>query len=265
MSVLDSLVTVLTSALSRIVLAILVFVIGRFVIRKLLQLLARLKSTEKLDPTVRSFLQNFCKVALYIILVISIISILGVPMASVITVLASAGVAVGMALQGSLSNLAGGIMLLIFRPFSVGDYIAASSEEGTVRAITLFYTELVTVDNKKILIPNGTLMNASVTNYSSEPTRRVDIAFTCARDEDPAKVRGILLDAASRCHLVLADPAPAAVPTGAGSDSLEFTIRAWTKNQDYWEVYSYLMTDITESMTAAGIKGPAARVITEEQ
>ena len=255
--------SLLTAALGKIIVALLVFLIGRFVIGKLMGILQRLKGFDRLDPTVRSFLLNFAKIALYVILVIAIISVLGVPMASVITVLASAGVAVGLALQGALANLAGGIMLLIFRPFNVGDYVVTAGEEGVVKEITLFYTILLTTDNRKITIPNGTLMGANVTNCSSEATRRVDLVFSCAKGEDIAKIRSLMLDIMARNPKVFQDPAPFAELSGGTNESMEFTARAWCSAADYWDVHFDLIRGITEAMGAAGVKAPAARVITE--
>ena len=156
----NSAVDILTTAGSKIVLAIIVFIVGKIIIGKILGMISKSKAMEKMDPSVRSFANNFVKILLYVILVVSIISILGVPMASVIAVLASAGVAVGLALQGALSNLAGGIMLLVFRPFNVGDFIEAAGATGVVREMTLFYTIITTSDNRRITIPNGSLMNA---------------------------------------------------------------------------------------------------------
>ena len=184
---LDKLVDICTTAGSKILLALLIFIIGRIVIAKVLKIVGG-KPTRKLDPTVRSFILNITKAVLYVVLVISIISVLGVPMASVITVLATCGVAIGMSLQGALGNVAGGIMLMIFRPFSVGDYVSAGGAEGVVKDISLFYTTITTTDNKVITVPNGALMNANVTNFSAEETRRVDLTFACAKGEDVAAI-----------------------------------------------------------------------------
>ena len=161
---LDSLVELCTTAGVKILIAILIYVIGKFIIGKIMKMVDKMHSVSKLDDTAKSYIRNIIKAVLYVVMVVAIISELGVPMASVITVLASAGVAVGMALQGSLSNLAGGIMLLVFRPFNVGDYIIAGGEEGTVKSISTFYTVLNTVDNKEVSIPNGTLMNSNISN-----------------------------------------------------------------------------------------------------
>ncbi len=262
---LNKVMDIAVSAGSKIILALLIFVIGRIVIGKVLKILNSSKGLAKMDATVRSFILNFIKAALYVVLVISIINVLGVPMASVVTVLASAGVAVGMALQGALGNLAGGIMIMIMRPFNVGDYVITAGEEGIVKDISLFYTVLLTLDNKKVTIPNGSLMNANVTNCSSEPTRRVDIVFSCAKGENVEKIRKIMLDVMKSTKKVMKDPAPFAQLSGGTNESMEFTVRAWTENASYWDVYFELMQKITEEMGKAGVKAPAVRVITEQK
>ena len=258
-----------TTAGSKILLALVVFIVGRIVIKKIMKFLQTGKAVNKigqLEPTVRSFSLNFVHILLNIILVLSIISILGIPMASVVTVFATAGLAVAMSLQGALSNLAGGIMLLIFRPFNVGDYVAASGEEGVVKEIALFYTILTTVDNKRIIIPNGALMNANVTNFSAEPYRRVDLGFACAKSEDVSKVTGIMKEVMAKNPKVLNTPAaPFAALTGGTNEAMEFTVRAWTETANYWDVYFALTEDITNALGAAGIHAPALRVITEQK
>ena len=265
MEMLNSLIDLCIKAGGKIILALLVFIIGRIVIGKLLKMVSSAKGLDKVDPSVRSFTMNMVKVVLYIILVVSIISILGVPMASVITVLASAGVAVGMALQGALGNLAGGIMIMIFRPFNVGDYVAATGEEGVVKEIALFYTILTTTDNKTVTIPNGTLMNANVINYTKEPKRRVDLTFSCAKGEDIRKIQDIMIDVMNKNELVHKDPAPFARISGGTNEAMEFTVRAWTDTANYWETYFQLIQQIAEALGAAGVQAPAVRVITEEK
>lgn len=205
---LTSLSELAAAAGGRLLLALLVLLLGRLMIRSLLRLLDKSRLLTRAEGTVRSFTRSFIKIGLHLLLTISIIGILGVPMASVITVLASAGVTVGLALQGALSNLAGGVMLMLFHPFRQGDYISAAGVEGTVREVTLFYTVLMTVDNKRITVPNGGLMNATITDSSSEALRRADLCFTCARSEAPARVQALLRET------VLAD-ARVASPAGA--------------------------------------------------
>jgi small conductance mechanosensitive channel len=242
----------------RIATALVIYLIGGYVIKKLLKLIGEKGLLKKLDPTTASFALNAAKVILYILLIISVIGVLGVPMASVITVLASAGVAVGMAMQGSLSNLAGGVMLMIFKPYHVGDFIETAGESGTVKEISMFYTTLLTPDNRKVLIPNGAIMNANVKNYSSEETRRVDLSFTVARGEDIEAVRKAVLEAFAGNELILKDPAPV-VPVNGGSDqAMTFTPMIWCKSADYWGARFSAEQNIAEALKKAGIKAPAA-------
>lgn len=255
--------TILVNAVGKILLALIAYIIGKWIIGKILNILKNTRGITKLEPTVQSFILSLAKVVLYVVLAVSIIGILGIPMASVITVLASAGVAVGMAMQGSLSNFAGGIMLMIFRPFSVGHYISAAGGEGTVSEITPFYTVLKTVDNRTITIPNGSLMNTNVINFSKEETRRVDLVFASAKGEDIDKITGVMLDVMKNDDRVLQEPAPFAKLSGGTNEAMEFTVRAWVNSADYWDVYFGLNEKITKALGEAGIKAPAARVITE--
>ena len=240
----------------KIVLALLIFIIGRIVIKKLLSAVGKMKSMEKIDPAVRSFLMNFFKIALYVILVISIIGVLGVPMASVITVLATCGLAIGMALQGALSNFAGGIMLLIFRPFGIGDLISAADAEDIVKDINLFYTKINTLDNRVIMVPNGTLMGANITNVTKEDLRRVDLTFNLS-GSDIAGARQVMLDQMNALDKVLKEPDPPfAQPIEGIPGGMSFQARAWVKKEDYWDVYFALMEAIPNALGEAGIGGP---------
>ena len=180
-------------------------------------------------------------------------------------VLATCGVAIGMSLQGALSNVAGGIMLMIFRPFSVGDYVSAGGAEGVVKEISLFYTTITTVDNKVVTVPNGALMNSNVTNFSAEEQRRVDLTFACAKGEDVAAIQELILGVMKKNDLVLDDPAPFARLVGGTNESMEFTVLAWTDSAKYWDTYFALTQEITEALGAAGIKAPAVRVVTESK
>lgn len=262
---LSNLASMATATGGKIILALIVFFLGKFLIKNVLKLLKKSKLFHKAEGTVQTFTLSFVKIVLYVLLTISIIGIMGVPMASVVTVLASAGVAVGLALQGALSNLAGGIMLMIFKPFKQDDYISAAGVEGVVKEVTLFYTVILTLDNKRITVPNGTLMNANVTDYSSEALRRVDLKFTCAKSEAPAKIQEIMLDVMKADSRVLTDPAPFARISGGTSDSMEFTVRAWCKGEEYWDVYFDLTQKITEAMADNNVQAPTVRVLTAEQ
>lgn len=257
---LDKLIELCTTAGIKILIAILIYIVGKFIIGKLMKMVDKMHSVSRLDDTAKSYIRNIIKAVLYVVLVVAIISELGIPMASVITVLASAGVAVGMALQGSLANLAGGIMLLVFRPFNVGDYIMAGGEEGVVKSISTFYTVLNTVDNKEVSIPNGTLMNSNISNCSSEELRRVDLAFNVAGSEPVQKVRSTIMGVIVDTDKAMADPAPQVEPLEGIPGGLAYTVRVWCKSSDYWDVYFELMREIPTALGAAEISGPSTPV-----
>ena len=260
----EALTNLCTTVVGKVLLAIVVWFVGKFIVNKLLGLVGKIKVLDKIEPNTRSFVLSALKWLLYIILVVSIVAILGVPMASVITVLGTAGAAIALSLQGSLSNLAGGIMLVIFRPFKVGDFVEASGVTGTVKEITLFYTVLNTVDNCRINVPNGALMNANVIDYSAEATRRVDLTFASAKSENPKKIQDLMLDVMGQNEKVLKDPAPFARLSGGTNEAMQFTARAWCKTEDYWDVYFDLTQAITEKLGENGVQAPAVRVISEK-
>ena len=248
----------------KLILAILIFVIGRIVIGYIMKGVGRLHALYSADKTVSTFILSSIKIILNIVLVLSIVSVLGVPMASVITVLASAGMAIGLSMQGALSNIAGGIVLLVFRPYNVGDYILTNGVEGSVRSISIMYTTLITVDNKKVVIPNGELMNKSITNSTCEPFRRVDLQFSTGKGEDIVKVQSAIMDVIKSNSKVLNDTeahAPFASIDGGTNESMIFTARAWVKTEDYWTVYYELMQGITTKFGEIGISAPAMRWI----
>ena len=261
----EALTNLCTTVVGKVLLAIVVWFVGKFIVNKLLGLVGKIKVLDKIEPNTRTFVLSALKWLLYVILVVSIVAILGVPMASVITVLGTAGAAIALSLQGSLSNLAGGIMLVIFRPFKVGDFVEASGVTGTVKEITLFYTVLNTVDNCRINVPNGALMNANIVDYSAEETRRVDLSFASAKSEDPKKIQDLMLEVMGQNEKVLKDPAPFARLSGGTNEAMQFTARAWCKTEDYWDVYFGLIQGIVEALGAAGVQAPAVRVITENK
>ena len=260
----EAITNLCTTVVGKVLLAIVVWFVGKFIVNKLLGLVGKIKALDKIEPNTRTFVLSALKWLLYVILVVSIVAILGVPMASVITVLGTAGAAIALSLQGSLSNLAGGIMLVIFRPFKVGDFVEASGVTGTVKEITLFYTVLNTVDNCRINVPNGALMNANVIDYSAEATRRVDLTFASAKSENPKKIQDLMLDVMGQNEKVLKDPAPFARVSGGTNEAMQFTVRAWCKTEDYWDVYFDLTQAITEKLGENGVQAPAVRVISEK-
>ena len=260
----EALANLCTTVVGKVLLAIVVWFVGKFIVSKIMGLVGKIKVLEKVEPNTRTFVLSALKWLLYVVLVVSIVAILGVPMASVITVLGTAGAAIALSLQGSLSNLAGGIMLVIFRPFKVGDFVEASGVTGTVEEITLFYTVLNTVDNCRINVPNGALMNANIIDYSAEETRRVDLSFASAKSEDPQKIQSLMLEVMDQNEKVLKDPAPFARISGGTNEAMQFTVRAWCKTADYWDVYFDLTQAITEKLGENGVQAPAVRVISEK-
>lgn len=251
----DLLITVKDIGL-KLLYALIVFIVGRILIKWITKLMKKSKFAQKHDATVVRFLQNFVGIALHIVLIVTIIGILGVPLASVVTVIASAGVAIGLALQGALSNVAGGIMILLFRPFRLGDFVDTAGHSGTVTDIGIFYTVLTTGDNKVVTIPNGTIMGDSVINYSMKDTRRVDFVFNVAYGTDVAKVRSILLEEAEKHEMVLKDPAPFCRLSKQSESSLDFTMRVWVESKNYWTVNFDILEAVTNRFTAEGIEIP---------
>lgn len=262
MVTLTTILTLAISFVSKVAVALVVWFVGKFIIVKVLELLNKNKKVQEMEATVRSFALSFVKIALYAVLVVSIISIMGIETASIVAVLASAGLAVGLALQGALSNLAGGIMIIVFKPFKAGDYVDAAGASGVVTDVTLFYTILTTLDNKRITIPNGSLMNANVVDYSAEENRRVDLTFSCAKSESVDRIQTIILDAVAQCDNVLSEPAaPFARVSGGTNEAMEFTVRVWTKGEHYWDVYFDVIQKVTTAFGAEGVQAPAVRVI----
>ncbi|MBR5314132.1 MAG: mechanosensitive ion channel [Clostridia bacterium] len=252
-NLLNSLVDWITHAGINLVIALLVIVIGMSLVKFINKRLAKAKSFSKLDPSVNSFLKNCIKIALYAIVFVSAALIIGIPAASLIALLGTAGVAIGLALQGAFSNFAGGIMILIFRPFKIGDYIDTVGHSGTVKEISIFYTVLKTPDNKTITIPNGTLMNSSVINYSVENTRRIDIDFAISPKNDIESVKEIMLECANSHELVLQDNPPFARNTGRDNGALIFTLRVWAKSENFWDVKFDLTEKIKNEFDNKGV------------
>lgn len=245
-----------TSVGMKLLVAVLIFVVGFFVIKSVTKFVKKSPKLEKMDPGVRSFTASFLSIALYIVLFVTIAAVVGIPIASLLTVLASCGVAIGLALQGALSNFAGGILILLFKPFKVGDYIEASGGEGVVQEITVVYTVILTVDNKRVTIPNGALTNAVIKNYSAEETRRVDLTFNTATGCDIEKTRQVIQDVIALHPLALKDPAPFVRLSAHKESSLEFTTRIWVKSADYWTVYFDMREAIEVAFAKNGIETP---------
>lgn len=254
--IIDFLFELFASLGLKIIAALVILFIGSKLIKFAKKWIKASPKLDKVDMGVRTFLGSFLGITLYAILFISIAMVLGIPTTSFVTALASCGVAIGLALQGALGNLAGGIMILMFKPFKVGDYITTSSTSGTVTNITIMYTMLTTPDNKVITIPNGTLTNSVIENYSASDERRVDLLFTTGYECDIDKVKSILLGVAGKHEKVLKDPAPFARLTNHGDNALEYTLRVWCKAPDYWDVNFDLIETVKKEFDAKEISIP---------
>ena len=222
---------------SKILLAIVVFLVGRWIVRRLNKLLAKILEKRHVEASLSTFVKSLVNITLTLLLIIVVIGVLGIETSSFIALFASAGVAIGMALSGTLQNFAGGVMILLFKPFKVGDTIEAQGQTGTVREIQIFNTILATPDNKIIIIPNGGLSTGLMKNYSKEAARRVDWEFGIAYGDDYTKAKAViarLLDADGR---VLKDPAYFIALTSLGESSVNIVVRAWVNAGDYWGVY----------------------------
>ena len=240
----------------KILVGLVIVFIGFKVTSFLIKRLKKSKIFSKLDNSLASFLCSLLNIVAKVVILITAAGVMGLPVTSFITMLASAGVAIGLALQGALSNLAGGAMLLLFHPFRVGDYIETADGSGTVHSITVFYTVLKTPDNKKLTLPNGTLTASAITNYSSEATRRVDIDLSVEYTADVAQVKALMMEIMLQHPLVLKDPAPFCRLTSQGQSALIVTMRAWCKSEDYWDLKFDLTEESKLALDRAGISIP---------
>ncbi|MDD7098554.1 MAG: mechanosensitive ion channel [Bacteroidaceae bacterium] len=258
--VLQQVTTLCIEAGKSILLAILIFVVGRYLIKFINKMIGRMMERKKVEPTIQSFLKSFINVLLTILLIITTVSALGVNTTSFAALLASAGVAVGMALSGNLQNLAGGIILLLFKPYKVGDYIEAQGVSGTVKEIQIFHTIILTVDNKQVYVPNGALSSGSVINYSSESLRRVDLTVSVEYGTQVDTVKQALEDIIKADDRILKDPEPFVALGNLSASSIDFTVRTWVKGTDYWPVYFDLTRTVYEEFNRRGISFPFPQI-----
>ncbi|MBR1416046.1 MAG: mechanosensitive ion channel [Prevotella sp.] len=248
--------------------AIIVYVVGSFLIKWVRKLIVKMLERSKVDKTLYSFLTSIVNVVLWFTLIIIIISILGIETSSFIALFASAGVAIGMALSGTLQNFAGGVMILLFKPFKVGDYIEAQGFAGTVKEIQIFNTILLTVDAQTIIIPNGGLSTGTMKNYSKEPYRRVDLDYQFAYGTDLDEVKKAIQEIQQRNPLILqgpvADSAIVAAPwiglTKLGDSGVVVNTRTWCKGADYWTVYFYMNETVYQELKGRGFMFPFNRM-----
>ncbi|RAW07737.1 mechanosensitive ion channel protein [Halomonas elongata] len=245
-----------TSFAINLVAAIAIFVIGRWVAKLLHRLVTKAMKRAKTDPLIVTFAGNIFYVLLMFAVVLAAIGQLGIQTTSLIAVLGAAGLAIGLALQGSLANFAAGVMVVLFRPYRVGDYIEGGGVSGTVEEVQIFTTELSTPDNRKIIVPNGQMLSDAITNYSAHATRRVDLVVGVGYDDDIDTVRRVLEGVVADDARVLADPAPNIRIGSLGDSSVNWIVRPWVKAADYWDVYWEMTEEIKRRFDREGINIP---------
>jgi len=255
--VLDRLYTLFVRYGMKFVLALVVLIVGLIVIRWITKALVRMMKKGKVNESLIPFLKSMTNILLKIMLIISVMGMVGIQMTSFIAVLGAAGLAVGLALQGTLQNFAGGVMILLFKPYEVGHFIEAEGYMGTVNEIQIFTTVLTTPDNRKVIIPNSPLATGSITNFSAMPTRRIDFSFGIGYNDDIDKAKAILLKMAQTDDRVLKDENPPEVMVEAlGDSSVNLKLRTWVKSEDYWSLFFDVTENVKKQYDAAGISIP---------
>jgi|TARA_B110001454_G_scaffold159968_1_gene149352 small conductance mechanosensitive channel len=240
----------------KVVAALAIFIIGRMIAKIIARGVLKALTLRNIDNTVASFIHNLSYGALFVFVIIAALSQLGIQTASFITIIGAAGLAVGLALQGSLSNFASGVLMIIFRPFKIGDYIEAGGEAGTVEDIQIFATRLKTPDNKVIIIPNSAIMDGSIMNYSTKPTRRVDLKIGVSYEAHLPDVKALLIKTVKAHDKVLQDEDIKVAVVELADSSVNFVVRSWAKTPDYWDVYFELTENIKLALDENGISIP---------
>tara|TARA_B110001454_G_scaffold32663_1_gene31976 strand:- start:199 stop:999 length:801 start_codon:yes stop_codon:yes gene_type:complete len=240
----------------KILVAIAILLIGSFIIGLAVKASRKLMKAGGLDETLQKFLGDLVNWSLRILLIITVMSKLGVETTSFAAIIAAAGLAIGLALQGSLANFAGGVLIMIFKPIKLGDLIEAQGEIGVVKEIEIFTTKLIGTSNKVIIIPNGSLSNGNIINYSTEGTRRVDLTIGVSYDADIKKTKEVLLNILTSHPKVLKDPAPKVTVSELADSSVNFAVRPWTKTAHYWDVYFEVTEAVKLELDKAGIDIP---------
>ncbi len=235
---------------------LLVLAVGLFVVHWIIKGLEKNDKYMRIEPTAKGFIKNLIRILLYVLVILTAANAMGVPMTSVVTLVASAGVAVSLAMQGVLTNLIGGFILLLLKPIKVGEYVKIDSNEGTIKTIGAFYTEMTTFDNKRVCLPNGSLTNTAIMNFTREGTRRLDLTFSVSYESDLHQVYDVLKGEVAKQTAVLPDPAPVVTLTKMGDSSLDIAVRVWVKNEDYWPVNFSLLENGKLALDRAGISIP---------
>ncbi|MBA6412784.1 mechanosensitive ion channel [Parahaliea sp. F7430] len=240
----------------KVIIALLIFVIGRVVVRALVGMVENLMRKRGVDEVLVRFITSIMRWILLLFVIIAALSQLGIDTTSLIAVVGAAGLAVGLALQGSLSNFAAGVLLIIFRPFTKGNFVEAGGAMGVIDSIGIFTTTMTTTDNKEVTVPNGAIISNNITNYSARPTRRVDMTFSISYDDDIRKAKQILQEIIAADERVLPEPAPVIVLSELGSSSVNFLVRPWVKSSDYWPLLWATTEAVKTRFDAEGISIP---------
>ena len=235
--------------LEKLVLILIVYIIGKWVIRFLLKLIDKMMKKREMDLAVQNFVLSFSKVALFFLLIFIIAGMLGIG-ATVVAIVGSAGLAIGLALQGSLSNLAGGILILALKPFTIGDYIVVTGVEGTVEGIDIFYTKIKTIDNKIVAVPNGSITGADITNVTKEPARMLQIDFFVDFDTDFDELKDELMYIMKEDELLIQDKPMETVILKLGVKKMELRLKAWAKQEDYWQAIESISEKIKKTVAS---------------
>ncbi|GAB5555814.1 MAG: mechanosensitive ion channel [Schleiferiaceae bacterium] len=254
--IMDTVIDLVVTHGMAVITSLVVLVVGLWIIKKMMKMLDKVFQRRNMDPSLAGFLHSLLGITLKAMLFISVISMMGIQTTSFVAVLGAAGLAVGMALSGTLQNFAGGVMILIFKPFKVGDFIEAQGYTGIVDEIQIFVTVLNTPDNKRIIIPNGPLSNGSMTNYSHEETRRVDWTFGIGYGDSADKAIEVLTKLCKEDDRILDNPETFIALHSLGDSSVNFVVRAWVKTSDYWDVYFAMNKKVYEVFDKEGLSIP---------
>lgn len=244
------------SAGKHIIAAILIFIVGRFIIKLINRLVASILQRRHIETSVQTFLSSLVNIILTILLIITVIGALGVNTTSFAALIASAGVAIGMALSGNLQNFAGGLIILLFKPYRVGDFIDVCGVQGTVSAVQIFHTILLTPDNKAVYLPNGSTSSSTITNYSREDKRRIEWTFGIDYGEDVNRARTAILSVITADARILPDPAPFVAVGGLSDSSVDIIVRVWVPTEEYWNVYFDMHQRVYETFNEQKINFP---------
>ena len=241
---------------AKVAIALAIYFVGRWLIGRLVKIVNKVCEKRGVEISLQQFFKNMIKVVLYICLALTVIGILGIDTTSLIAMFASASLAIGMALSGTMQNFAGGVMILLLRPYRIGDYVEAQGQAGTIKEISLFNTVITTVDNKIIYVPNSSISTGIINNYSQAATRRVDWNITISYGDDVEVARRVLIEMMNSDKRVMQDPAPVVYLTSLGDSAVNISARAWVANADYWGVYFDLNERIYNELPKHGLHFP---------